>query len=388
MSSVTKGKSLLLGIICLLITAVIVTAGVWPLSFDPVNKVGQLQDGTGLRFYGPAIVYSREPLAMRGTAPGAASVTIELLVRPEREIGNGVRSIFTLSNTTQPEQIVIGQWKRELILRVSTGKGDGTTRYREISVDNALRKDTIALITIASSKEKTDIYIDGMLTGRFPRYSIITEGGGLSGRLILGNSPDGNNSWYGILTGLAIYDRTLDGNEIRNHSRSWRQPAQPLFSASNKPIALYLFREHGGDRIEDRSGARNDLIVPTSFRPLRRLVLGMPGKDQLFSRWNLMDAAVNILGFMPLGFFLAAWMLQVKNLPTPHAYAITLSGGFCLSLAIELMQVHIPGRDSSLLDVISNTLGTAIGVFLLRYAGPVLHLLGPQEEPMSGRKTR
>jgi VanZ family protein len=171
-----------------------------------------------------------------------------------------------------------------------------------------------------------------------------------------------------------VYDRILDYNEIRDHYTIWQRPKEPLLLASNKPIALYLFDDHDGNRIADRSGSRNDLIVPTVFRPLRRLVLEMPRRDQLFSRWNLIDAAVNILGFIPFGFFLALWLLShVKNLPTPRVYAITVFGGFCLSLAIELTQAYIPGRDSSSLDVISNALGTTIGVFILQYVLLALH---------------
>ena len=86
-----------------------------------------------------------------------------------------------------------------------------------------------------------------------------------------------------------------------------------------------------------------------------------------------MDITVNILGFLPFGFFLSAWLRLVKNLPAPRAYGISILLGFCLSLAIELIQVYLPTRDSSLMDVFSNTMGTAAGVLLFKYVLPVLH---------------
>ncbi len=39
------------------------------------------------------------------------------------------------------------------------------------------------------------------------------------------------------------------------------------------------------------------------------------------------------------------------------------------SLLVEILQVYLPTRDSSLVDVISNTTGTALGVLLFRLTG-------------------
>jgi VanZ family protein len=43
---------------------------------------------------------------------------------------------------------------------------------------------------------------------------------------------------------------------------------------------------------------------------------------------------------------------------------ITVLLGFVFSLAIELLQVYLPTRDSSLLDLICNVVGTLIGVII------------------------
>jgi VanZ family protein len=42
--------------------------------------------------------------------------------------------------------------------------------------------------------------------------------------------------------------------------------------------------------------------------------------------------------------------------------------GAAISLTIEILQEYIPGRDSGLHDVITNTFGTFLGVLLFRWA--------------------
>ena len=69
---------------------------------------------------------------------------------------------------------------------------------------------------------------------------------------------------------------------------------------------------------------------------------------------GLADALLNLVLFLPLGFALAG---IVRKLP-----ALLL--GSLLSLVIEVAQLGIPGRDSSLSDLLFNTVGTAVGVLI------------------------
>jgi len=74
---------------------------------------------------------------------------------------------------------------------------------------------------------------------------------------------------------------------------------------------------------------------------------------------GLADFILNVLLFVPLGAALVYAGMRPRS-------AVILGGMF--STAIELAQVWIPGRDSSLGDVLSNTLGAALGVALLATA--------------------
>jgi glycopeptide antibiotics resistance protein len=112
--------------------------------------------------------------------------------------------------------------------------------------------------------------------------------------------------------------------------------------------------------------------MPSLFHPLRRTVLGTPDQHFLFSRANLKDIAINVIGFIPLGFILTALLGYSMDRNSPSVYGATLFLGFCLSLGIELAQAYFPMRDSSILDVIGNSIGTATGIFITKYAFHVI----------------
>lgn len=70
---------------------------------------------------------------------------------------------------------------------------------------------------------------------------------------------------------------------------------------------------------------------------------------------GLADAVLNVLLFMPLGAALA-WGRR--------GVARALLAGGCLSLAIEITQLALPGRYSTLGDVVWNTTGAGLGALL------------------------
>lgn len=72
------------------------------------------------------------------------------------------------------------------------------------------------------------------------------------------------------------------------------------------------------------------------------------------------DAVLNVVLFVPLGIGLALYGLRARN---------SVVASCVLSAAIEITQfLLIPGRDSTLGDVITNTVGGAIGFMIARYA--------------------
>ncbi|MCE4027318.1 VanZ family protein [Microbacterium sp. Au-Mic1] len=77
------------------------------------------------------------------------------------------------------------------------------------------------------------------------------------------------------------------------------------------------------------------------------------------SAYAVLEFAANIALFVPLGVLLAAGWRRM------HA-GVVIAVGCAASTVIELVQLALPSRYSTLSDVIANTLGTAVGLVIAR----------------------
>jgi glycopeptide antibiotics resistance protein len=143
------------------------------------------------------------------------------------------------------------------------------------------------------------------------------------------------------------------------------------FRNQNPHLLLPLFPEES-DRASDRAAFESDLNFPRDktfvvtdhflFSP-QEWRLGLHDKE---------DLLLNIAGFVPFGFVLAA--LLRRRFGRGSTFILASFTGMLLSLLIETQQAWMPSRTSSLLDLILNTAGTVVGAICL------LLLFGAQEE--------
>jgi glycopeptide antibiotics resistance protein len=92
-----------------------------------------------------------------------------------------------------------------------------------------------------------------------------------------------------------------------------------------------------------------------------------------------LDALLNILLFVPLGFGLTE-KLRERRMSRTAALCLALVAGAALSYAIEITQIYIPMRDSGWEDVFTNTTGSVVGFFLFELLGAsVIRLLSQFE---------
>lgn len=358
-----------LGFICLVICAGILLVGLWPFNFWPENKVRWLKDQNGIHFYGRSIIYSEKEinksLSLQPPSTPFKSITIEILVQPDREAFPYPPSILSLHDTKTFEAIFLEQWQSNLGIQSKILDPNKRWISKNIGLKNVLQKGRKRLISITSDDKETSLFVDGNLARVYPYFSLLSSNNKTMScdLLLLGNSSTGKQYWIGTLFGLAIYDRALTHEQVAQHFQIWSKGEESFFMNEKDLVAFYPFNERSGNRVYDRIGEHH-LFIPSRFEVLQKTILTPPWKDFKLNHSYLKDILTNILGFIPLGFFFSAYLWVRKSRSIYQLLFLSVLFAGSTSLAIELFQVYLPTRSSQLIDVITNILGTVIGVIL------------------------
>ena len=352
------------GLISVAIAVGLVMVGLWPFAFRPSNRVNWLKDRAGLSFHPDGIAY--EPEAADWSGGGSpdqpAAFTMELWLEPGHVPATDLFDILTIDDGGFPPGIVLFQWRTELSLRVR----DRTSHsgFREAGPSGVLAGQTPRFITITLAPSGMAFYSNGSLLKQYPGFTVPSSQ--LNGRLILGNAAEGKHPWAGNLFGLAIYNRALVASEVAQHYAMWTNHLTEQFAAEPGLAALYRFDEGSGPWVNDSSTSRHRLLIPERYVALRKRVLELPWAPDPIEWSDLDDIAINILGFMPLGFLVYRYRQLAK--PDGRGWNVVwaVCAGAVISLAIELTQIWLPNRTSSATDLVTNALGTFLGALLAR----------------------
>jgi hypothetical protein len=334
----------------------------WPFNPFPRNRVSWLGNQDGLRFDDPGIVFSAGDFRWHLPAPSAAGVPQDIGCTLEIWLGPTVRPrhegiILAFYQPQAPLRIRLFRWRSLMVL----SRDDDKSRHQEIDFGGAFRSQTSVLITITSGRDGSSAFVDGLLAGTAPtlRLSILD----LAGQLVLGSSPVEEDPWTGEVRGLALYGRELSSIETARHPSAWAQGMDPAVAAREGALALYTFQERSGDLVHDRLGRSPDLYIPRSFQLPHKPLLRVWRSD---FRWrgNRKTIVLNVIGFMPFGFFFCAYLSADPR--CRRAALLTISLGALFSLVIELLQFYVPARFSNVSDILTNSFGTFLGVVLYR----------------------
>lgn len=148
-------------------------------------------------------------------------------------------------------------------------------------------------------------------------------------------------------------------------ARPTRPPRARAFTRETEDLLLHLFSRRSLPR----------LAVALAVAAILVATLSPSGDEKLEPMWRCLvcgqrgvaDVILNVILFAPLGF---ALRLNGERLLRVCIAATLLSG------AIELAQLFIPGRDTSLGDVLTNAAGAATGYALARYVPRAVALRG------------
>ncbi len=355
-----RAPTILLGGACLAVLAYILVAGLWPFH-APANSVAWLKGEDGLRFTYPSAILSDGEILPAGS--NETSCSIEAWLEPAlTQDSSTILAFYTPENSAQ---LAVKQSVSDLLITAGRGRGWNQARTGALYVDDLFRATRPMFLTITIGARGLSVYRDGLLlrsAPRFPRRENLC-----AGRLVVGSSSVTNAGWTGTVRGLAVYHRELGTAQVLRHFEAWRRNGslELLADTGEWCSALYRFDERGGNRVHNRAEGRADLVVPERYEVPAQTFLEPFWKQTEFKWGYWSDILLNICGLVPLGFFWYGYLRRVRR--GNHLVVVTIALGALVSIMIEVLQVFLPTRDSDTTDILTNTLGTAIGVVLYRY---------------------
>jgi len=349
-----------LPVICGLILCCILVAGLWPFH-QPENQVSWSQSSDGLSFGHYGMVMSSSTL-QTARSQAEEPCTIELWLQ-SRLIHNN-NTIITFYTHENPRQFSLSKWKTGFVLRREVRNERHEVSLHETFVADAFRDGKSVFISITSDGHKSMVYLDGAAVT--PNRDFVFSAKDLTGQIVIGSSPVSSDGWYGQLRGLAVYRRNITPAQALRDYEVWTKGKRPEIAEDESSVVVYRFDEHQGNIVHNLVSRGPDLYIPQHFMLLDQPMLQSPWTGFRWTWGYWLDVAINIAGFVPLGFFVYAYLSERYR--TAAAMTSVLVGT-AVSLTIELLQAYLPTRNSGMNDLITNTFGTYIGVVLYRAVG-------------------
>jgi hypothetical protein len=356
--------------ICALVLCALLVAGLWPLDPMPPNEVSRLANPNGLEFGHNATIYSSDVFHISASG-GDSFCSLEIWLQPAFGYVKGPVTILAFYTPDDPLQFSLKQYADELLVQRDYRDQQDHLQTAGIKIEHAFQNNEQAVFTITSSPRGTAVYENGAFRESSSRFGLSCKS--FSGQLIIGNSPVSYNTWQGRLLGLAIFHQGLSEEQASLHYGAWTRTLSPVASQNDRLLALYSFGQGSSRTIHDGTGSSPDLYIPETFKILHKKLLTAPWEEFSLDRSYAWDILVNVGGFVPFGFFFCAFFTWDGK--RNRAVVATIVLGCFTSLTIELLQMFIPSRSSGVTDIITNTLGTVLGVILCRWR-PVQDVIG------------
>jgi hypothetical protein len=319
----------------------------WPYNITFHNSVSIPPEG-GLHFKSPSIAYLRQS-PTKLCEMKKFSIIAEIQADSLGAGKGGI--IFGYLYDNIHHNFLVRQVDSEIGLYLTVKKAVYDFWVRDI-----FKKDQSVLIAMTYDGEKIAILKNGALRSEFTAKDLDFSNWDSTFHFVLANTANGTMPWSGTISSLDIFDRVVTISNGRLLG-SLRNQTPPILS-----LSFHHTETESSGNIGDIS--LTDLVIPTMYNP--------PAKGFLFSaislfdtgQWDISDILLNILFFVPLGLLLRP-LLERYTKRYSLSFWLTVMTGLLLSIMIESLQILIPNRDTSVMDVLSNTAGTIAGSSLL-----------------------
>jgi len=353
---------------CILVIGTLFAAGLWPFNPFPKNQVAWLGTGKGLQFGDHGVVFGSGPFEQTRLKRDSFC-TLAIRLQPDvvsRGATGTLLGVYIPENTSQFRLL---QWRDSLLIRKDRRDAKNHFKTTQVELEHAFVTPELVSFTITSGPDGSVAYRNGIRAAGVSRMGLSCAD--FAGQLVLGDSAVMDNAWPGNILDLAVYDRELTPQEIASKFANWNgDPTVQEAGVDQHIVAQYAFTEGSGQHVHGEPGSAPDLYIPEIFKVPHKKLLMWPWEESQ-DKLDLRDISINIFGFVPFGFVFAAYLIWNRNVS--HPTIVTVLCGAAISLTIEILQEYIPGRDSGLMDVITNTCGTFLGALLFLW-GPMQHL--------------
>ena len=348
----------------------------WPFDFVSLvrNDVRWEKSSNGIEFQkiGQAVSNSSTQEFYDRLVKGSG-LTLALWLQTEDLNQTGPARILSYSINTALRNFTVGQWRDQLVVRLRTTKTNLNGTSPQLIIADTFNSKSFQYLVITYNLSEQRVYINGeqkarsdVLKGNFSNWDP-------SCKLVIGNEVTGNRPWRGKIYYVAVFNRPLTGDEIRQnyltgieHKVKEGNTRHANFRAKG-PVVRYLFDEKKGDLISDSGSGLNpvNLYMPKYVKRKTKPFLDI-SIDYLQNNSWISDIIINILIFIPFGILIHG-MLRTRYGLTLKISLATLIAGTLFSLGVESLQHFSMTRNSSLIDVSTNMTGVAIGIVMDRF---------------------
>lgn len=284
------------------LVAAYLVAAYRPFRWEPprVRNTVEVSPTGSLRFDGTAMARGAEPLRWPRTAIERGEVALELTARTSDPDQRGPARLLALAVDHRRSNLAVGQQGDDLVVRVGPGAGTVALRVEDVFDDGSWHD-----VLVEVSQRSASVAVDGTERRTVPLEEDPFRSWYTGAELALGNEVTGSRGWSGELRHA----------EVRT----------------------------GGSAV--------DLLDPASYV----LPAGWWAKPVTDVYVEPDDVVRNVLGFVPFG--------AVVVLVAPGRRRALRAGAaaLVLSAAMEGGQLVVVGRDPSLVDLLANTTGGALG---------------------------
>lgn len=331
-------------------------------------EVKRFAGTNGVEIQSEAGIHSASPVAhlYRALVSGKG-FTVEVWGAARNIVQKGPARIVSYSHDKYLRNFTLGQDGNDLILRLRTTTTNLDGRNPEMRIEDVFSPAKLLHIVVTFDYSNESVYINGKRKTEIPGPGGTFSNWNPSYPLVLGNEANGYRPWLGSLFLVAIYNRALSEQEVRqNNKAGWI--VNPSAKAGTGRVvkglvALYPIDEKAGSVVFDRSRSvpSVDLHILTGPEITQQKFLSSPYRNFHFTFKWVFDVVGNIVLFIPFGILLHA-MIKTRYRSSLGLALFVIMLGALFSLVIESLQYFSIARFSSMTDVVNNTIGTALGV--------------------------